>query len=409
MFDDKKLWKDRASSRVKDLGRYMRYIFNGHLVIVLLFLIGTAAFYYQEWIKTLPQGFPSETIIAIFIGIFLTYSPVYNFLLDADKVFIIPLEDRLKGYFLRSGIASFVFQGYLLLMVSAVLMPMYAHTSTSGFRLFIPFLIVLLALKGWNIMTSWRLQYFVQNSVHRWDFVVRYFINAVFTFLLFKQADIWFILILVVVMAFYFYFFYGRTKKMGLKWDLLIDQEEKRMASFYRLANLFTDVPKLKDTVKRRKWLDVFLARISFTQEQTYLYLYSRSFLRSSDYLGLFIRLTVIGTIAIYFISFGLGQILLSVLFLYLTGFQLLPLWNHHQNKLWVDLYPVAEKYKTGAFHFLLMIILSLQAVIFALFILLKGEMFNSFGVIFLGLVFNYLFVYLYSQKRLIRPKNSFD
>ena len=44
---------------------------------------------------------------------------------------------------------------------------------------------------------------------------------------------------------------------MGLKWDLLIAQEEKRMASFYRLANLFTDVPKLKDTVKRRKWLDI--------------------------------------------------------------------------------------------------------------------------------------------------------
>lgn len=126
MFDEKKLWKDRASGRMKDLGRYLRYIFNGHLVVVLLFLIGTASFYYQKWIESLSEGFPAELIIAILIGSLLTYSPVSNFLLEADQVFILPLEDKLRGYFLRSGGASLVFQGYLLLMVLAVLMPMYA-------------------------------------------------------------------------------------------------------------------------------------------------------------------------------------------------------------------------------------------------------------------------------------------
>ena len=44
MFDDKKLWKDRAGRRAKDLGSYLRYIFNRHLVIVLLFLIGQRHF-----------------------------------------------------------------------------------------------------------------------------------------------------------------------------------------------------------------------------------------------------------------------------------------------------------------------------------------------------------------------------
>jgi ABC-2 type transport system permease protein len=401
MFDDKKLWKDRAGGRVRDLGRYLRYIFNGHLVIVLLFLIGTGAFYYQQWVEKLSSNFPAEIIIAVVIGLFLTYSPVYNFLLEADKVYILPLEDKLKGYFFRSGIASFVFQGYIFLMVLAVLMPMYAHVDSSGFQLFLPYLVVLLALKGWNLATSWRIHYFVQNSVHRWDMVVRYFINAVYTFLLFKHANVFILLILIVVMAFYYRFFYVRTKKMGLKWDLLIDQEEKRMASFYRLANMFTDVPNLKDTVKRRKWLDWLISNIPFSQNKTYLYLYSRAFLRSSDYLGLFIRLTVIGSVAIYFISFGLGQLLLSILFLYLTGFQLLPLWNHHQNKLWVDLYPVAQKCKISSFHFLLMIILSTEAVTFALFIALKGEIMNSLFALILGFVFNYLFVYIYSEKRI--------
>jgi ABC-2 type transport system permease protein len=401
MFDEKKLWKDRAVHRLKEFGVYLRYILNGHLVVVLLFLIGTAAFYYQEWIRTLSPDFPAEIIIALIIGLFLTHSPVYTFLLEADQVFLIPLETRLKGYFSRSGLISLVFQGYILLLVLAVLMPIYAHVSANGFQSFFIFLLVLLAIKAWNLAVNWRIHYFVQQSVFIWDMFVRYFINVIFTFLLFNNANILFLLLVVFILAFYYRSFYVRTKKMGLKWDLLIAQEEKRMASFYRLANLFTDVPKLKDTVKRRKWLDILMKSISFSQNRTYHYLFARTFLRSSDYLGLFIRLTVIGAAALYFISFGWGQIIFSLLFIYLTGFQLLPLWNHHQNKLWIDLYPVSHKHKMAAFQSILKIILFIQSILFALIVLIKGDWLFSLIVLFSGLLFSYLFVNVYSKKRL--------
>ncbi|MFB3169110.1 ABC transporter permease [Neobacillus sp. 179-C4.2 HS] len=401
MFDDKKLWKDRSVHRLKEFGVYLRYILNGHLVVVLLFLVGTAAFYYQNWISSLSREFPAEIIIAVILGIFLTHSPVYTFLLEADQVFLIPLEARLRSYFLRSGMLSLVFQGYILLMIFALVMPMYAHVSENGFQSFFIFLIILLVIKGWNIAVNWKIHYYVQPSVYTWDMIVRYFINVLFTFLLFKNAHILFLVLFAFIMASYYRSFYVRTKKMGLKWDLLIAQEEKRMASFYRLANLFTDVPKLKDTVKRRKWLDWLINRISFSQDKTFDYLYARTFLRSSDYLGLFIRLTVIGGFALYFISFGAGQIVLSLLFIYLTGFQLLPLWNHHQNKLWIDLYPVTHDQKTTAFHSLLMRILFIQSFIFTIIILFKGEWIFSLIILLSGLLFSFLFVNVYSKKRL--------
>jgi ABC-2 type transport system permease protein len=401
MFDEKKLWKERALHRLKEFGVYLRYILNGHLMVVLLFLIGTAAFYYQNWISTLSPNFPAEIIIAVILGVFLTHSPVYTFLLEADQVFLIPLETRLKGYFLRSGMVSLIFQGYILLMVLALLMPIYAHVSINGFKSFFIFLLVLLIIKAWNIAVSWRIHYYVQPSVYIWDMFVRYFINVIFTFLLFSNANILFLLIFAFILAFYYQSFNVRTNKMGLKWDLLIAQEEKRLASFYRLANLFTDVPKLKDTVKRRKWLDIFIHSISFSQNNSYLYLFVRTFLRSSDYLGLFTRLTVIGAMALYFISFGVGQLVLSLLFIYLTGFQLLPLWNHHQNKLWIDLYPVSEKYKRVAFHTILRNILFIQTSIFALVIMMKGEWMFTGIILLIGLLFSYLFVHFYSKKRL--------
>lgn len=401
MFDEKKLWKDRSAHRLKEFGVYLRYILNGHLVVVLLFLIGSAAFYYQNWISSLSHDFPAEIIIAVILGVFLTLSPVYTFLLEADQVFLIPLETRLRGYFLRSGLLSLVFQGYILLMVLAVVMPMYAHVSANGFQSFFIFLLILLVIKGWNLAVNWKIHYYVQPSVYTWDMIVRYFINVLYTFLLFNNAPILFLLILAFIMAFYYHSFYVRTKKMGLKWDLLIAQEEKRMASFYRLANLFTDVPKLKDSIKRRKWLDWLINRISFSQDKTYDYLFARTFLRSSDYLGLFIRLTVIGGFALYFISFGTGQILLSLLFIYLTGFQLLPLWNHHQNKLWIDLYPVSQNHKKVAFYSILQRILFIQTFLFTIIILIKGEWIFSLVVLISGLLFSFLFVNVYSKKRL--------
>lgn len=401
MFDEKKLWKDRSAHRLKEFGVYLRYILNGHLVVVLLFLIGSAAFYYQNWISSLSHDFPAEIIIAVILGVFLTLSPVYTFLLEADQVFLIPLETRLRGYFLRSGLLSLVFQGYILLMVLAVVMPMYAHVSVNGFQSFFIFLLILLVIKGWNLAVNWKIHYYVQPSVYTWDMIVRYFINVLFTFLLFNNAPILFLLVLAFIMAFYYHSFYFRAKKMGLKWDLLIAQEEKRMASFYRLANLFTDVPKLKDSIKRRKWLDWLINRISFSQDKTYDYLFARTFLRSSDYLGLFIRLTVIGGFALYFISFGAGQILLSLLFIYLTGFQLLPLWNHHQNKLWIDLYPVSQNHKKAAFYSILQRILFVQSFLFTIIILIKGEWMFSLVVLISGLLFSFLFVNVYSKKRL--------
>lgn len=401
MFDEKKLWKDRAVHRLKELGVYLRYIFNGHLVIVLLFLLGTAAFYYQNWISTLSTEFPAELVIAVIIGLLLTYSPVYTFLLEADQVFLLPLEKRLQGYFFRSGIISLIFQGYILLMVLAALMPMYARVSENGFRSFFIFLFLLVALKAWNLAVNWRIQYFVDTSVSLWDMVVRFGLNTAFAFLLFQQANLLFLLVIALILAAYYRYFYIKTKLLAIKWDLLIGQEERRMASFYRLANLFTDVPKLRDTVKRRKWLDFVINSIAFSQDKAYLYLFSRTFLRSSDYLGLFVRLTVIGAFALFFISYGLGQILLALLFLYLTGFQLLPLWNHHQNKLWVDLYPVSSVHKTAAFHFLLMIILVIQTIIFFLIISFKGEWMISLFVLLAGILFSFLFVYVYSNNRL--------
>lgn len=401
MFDANKLWRERLGTASKEIGRYSRYIFNGHIVIVLVFLLGTAAFYYQEWVKTLSSDFPVALLMAIILSLVVTISPIFTFVVDPDKVFLLALEERLESYFNRSILLSFFIGLYLLVLFLGVLMPIYAQVTGSGFHHFLPFLVVLAGLKLLNLYIRWRVQYYVEESTQRLDTVIRFVVNGVFLYLLFNQAAIWLIGVVACLLLILFFTYYNQTKKKGLKWERLIQLEERRMMSFYRLANLFTDVPKLKDEVKRRRWLDWIPSSLPYQQDATFLHLFLQTFIRGGDYLGLWIRLTVIGGIVLYFVTFGYGQILFVVLFLYLTGFQLLPLWNHHQNKLWIQLYPVKEITKKISFQKLLFVVLSIQSLLLSIPIILKGDLIISALALFAGVAFSYLFVYQYSHKKL--------
>jgi ABC-2 type transport system permease protein len=400
MFNVLKLWSDRSKHTSKELSRYLRYIFNGHLMIVLIFLIGSLTFYYQQWVKTLDESFPAAVIMAVILGVFLTYSPVYTFLLEADRVFLLPIESKLTKYFWRSGIVSFVLQAYILLMVLAAMMPMYVQVSGSTYRTFFYFVFLMLLLKIWNLATRWRIQYYVEKNVHRTDSFVRFCLNSVFLYLLFVLASKFLLIILFIIMLGLYYYFFQNSKKKGLKWEEIILLEQNRLTGFYRIANLFTDVPKFKDEVKRRKWLDWMARKIAFQQNNTQLYLLTRTFLRSGDYLGLVIRLTVIGGLVIYYWDFIYGQFLFLLLFLYLTGFQLLPLKNHHQNVLWIDLYPIDNEQQEKAFKKILRWVLLLQTSVFSLLFVLKGDWVLFIIGMGIGVVFSLVFVRYYSLKK---------
>lgn len=401
MFDPQHLWKERFTTFAKETGSYLRYIFNGHLVIVVLFLLGTAAFYYQEWIETLKPDFPAAWIIALFLAAVLTYSPIQTFLTEADKIFLLPLETRLHDYFRKSIVFSLSLQSYLLLLVLAVLMPLHVKIHGADFKSFFILLIALILIKWINILIRWNVQFFIEKNVKMTDSVIRFCINVVLLYFIFAGAQLYFAAVPAAVLILLYLYYQKQAKVKGLKWEQLIEDEERRMNAFYRLANMFTDVPKLRDRTKRRKWLDWLVNVIPYRQDLAFSHLYLRTFARSGDYFGLLVRLTVIGGGALYFLTYGPGQILLALLFMYLTGFQLLPLWNHHQNKLWVSLYPVPESARKKSFTSLLLGIMIFQASVFAGAVLIKGEWLSASIILASGIAFSLFFVYFYSQSKL--------
>lgn len=401
MIDANKLWKERFRLYVKDTSRYLKLIFNDHFKFVLLFAVGGGAFYYQNWLKSLPQTFPSEMIIAVIIGLVLMASSIQTFLKEADVVFLLPVETKLKSYFKRSIAYSYMIQSYVLILILAALGPLYFHKQGTSVAHFLVLSCIFLLVKGLNILIRWYVQYFADLKTSRIDQLVRLALNITFVYLLVSHANWVYSLLIGLLLILLLFYFYAVTKGKGLKWEYLIEIEAQRMMTFYRVANMFTDVPKFKERVKHRKWLNWVTNRLPFEQRSTFSYLYYRTFTRSSDYFGIYVRLLVIGGVLLYFLPLGYSKLAVLVLFIYLSGFQLVTLARHHSMKIWIDLYPISVETRRSSFTKMLFELLGVKCLLFILIIFLTGDFLLGFLAIGVGVLFTYYFVFFYIKNKL--------
>ncbi|MFJ7745644.1 ABC transporter permease [Peribacillus sp. NPDC097295] len=382
------LWKERYILYIQEMQKYLRYIFNGHLVFVMVLVLGGLAYYYSDWVKTLDGDFPAELIMAVVLGILVTRSPINTFLKEPDTVFLLPLETKLKSYFKNSLILSWFMQGFLLLIMLIVFIPMYAKVTGASGKDFGFILLALLVMKYLNLAMRWLVLKYQDVSVSLWDSLIRFVLNGVLLYFVCSKAHILYVLVTIILMLALYLYYRNATRSLVLKWDRLVELENKRMTAFYRIANMFTDVPHLKGKVARRKWLDGLLAFIPYGEKSTYNYLYARTLLRSNDYVGLCFRLTVIGSFILVVFTNIWAHLIVTFLFLFMTALQLLPVWKVHEWKVWVSLYPLPAKMREAAVIKFISYFLLFEALVFSLTLLVKGEWMSTIAVLALGFIF---------------------
>ncbi|MGD6965415.1 ABC transporter permease [Rossellomorea vietnamensis] len=395
------IWKKRVVEYNTELRKYLRYMFNDHLLFVLIFALGGGAFTYNQWVATLDGSFPAPLIMAVILGLILTWSPVYTFLREADAVFLLPLESRMKSFFQKGIWTSFISQSYILLLVLAAMMPMYVKVTGQEFQSFFLLLALLLGLKVWNLYVRWYTLKNQEREAHLVDYVIRFALNAVFLYMVLSDASMVLAAVVAIILLGYLFYFKLSVKEKSLKWDVLISLEEQRMLLFYRMANMFTDVPKLKGKVHRRRWLDGLLNTIKYQQKQTFTFLYARSLLRTSEYFGLYIRLSLIAMVILFFSDTLWLGIAIGLLFMYLTGFQLIPMYKRFDYKIWVSLYPAAQGIKKQSFQKVVLWSLIVQAILFSIALLVSGQWAGSALMLAAGLLFSFVFSFSYLIQRL--------
>ncbi|RKQ31284.1 ABC transporter permease [Oceanobacillus halophilus] len=403
MFDSHAFYKSRLSAHMKELGRYLRYILNGHMLIVIFFLLSTMAVYYQQWLTQLPENFPTALIIGGIFGLIASYSPVRTLLKEPDLVFIIVAEDRMGYYFRNTIIYSFVIQLYLIFLLAAALGPLYfaAYEDRPG-NIYLLSILVLLIIKVGNLLANWWMLKVRDKNIRNVDTLVRTFVNiAIFYFIV--RGDALFAGITTIIFVLLFLYDYTVSKKQtGVNWELLIEKDQHRMQAFYRFANMFADVPHLKARVRKRQWLVRLVTKgIPFENRNTFDYLFRITFVRSGDYIGMYLRLLVIGGIFIYLIPNMWIKVIFSILFIYLSTFQMMTLFHHHRTIMWLDLYPVESNDKKQSIIKILYQLSLIQTVIFAILFIVTQDYLGFLLALGGGVLFTVAFINGYVKAKL--------
>lgn len=403
MFDSHAFFKERFSAHLKETSRYLKYIFNGHMAIAILFFISALAYYYQQWLAGLPPNFPTAWIMGIALGLLVSYSPVRTLLKEPDLVFLIAAEHKMKAYFRDALVYSFIIQLYLILLLVAAFGPLYfaSYPERSG-SMYLITIAVILIFKVWNLLANWWMLKVREPGVRRVDTLARLVINcAVFYFLINGNM----MLASIATILFILVFLYDQSvsrKQAGIVWDLLVEKDQNRMQFFYRIANMFTDVPHLKNRTKRRHWLVSLVDRVPFQQKFTFDYLYRITFIRSGDYLGMYLRLIILGGIIIYFVPHSWMKIIFALLFLYMSSFQMMTLYQHHRTVVWLDLYPVKKQLRQQAVLKWLLMLGFIQTFIYAAVFMLFGDYTGSAITLVGGALFNFVFITGYVKRKLV-------
>ncbi|MFC9446133.1 ABC transporter permease [Bacillus cereus] len=396
------LWKERFRYFLKEVRTYSKYVFNDHLKFIFVFIIGAGAYYYQQWLQTLTSSFPTALVMAVLIGLVLTAGSIQTLLKEADLVYLLPVEEKLKPYFTKAFLFTFMIQLYIIAIVAATLAPLYFQQMKQTGAGYIWIVLAFVIVKAWNLFVAWEKSFLTDQSIQRADWFIRFILNGLFVYFLVERTSVLVIGGIVLLMVLYLAIMHQMVKGKPLNWEYLISEEGKKMMLLYRIANMFVDVPALKERVSRRKWLDFILSIIG--EKRTYLYLYTRTFLRSGNYFGLYVRLLALGGVILYFIPFLYGRFIVSFIFLYLIGYQLLTLWKHHRMKIWLDLYPVKVDEKKKDFLTLLNAILIIGSVIFTVIFALATKDFMMTGILLvISILFSIGFVYQYGAKRIER------
>ncbi|AKR08151.1 MULTISPECIES: ABC transporter permease EcsB [Bacillus cereus group] len=396
------LWKERFRHFLNEVRTYSKYVFNDHLKFIFVFIIGAGAYYYQQWLQTLTSSFPTALVMAVLIGLVLTAGSIQTLLKEADLVYLLPVEEKLKPYFTKAFLFTFMIQLYIIAIVAAALAPLYFQQMKQTGAGYIWIVLAFVIVKAWNLFVAWEKSFLTDQNIQRADWFIRFILNGLFVYFLVERTSVLFIGGIVLLMVLYLAIMHQMVKGKPLNWEYLISEEGKKMMLLYRIANMFVDVPALKERVSRRKWLDFILSIIG--EKRTYLYLYTRTFLRSGNYFGLYVRLLALGGVILYFIPFLYGRFIVSFIFLYLIGYQLLTLWKHHRMKIWLDLYPVKVDEKKKDFLTLLNAILIIGSVIFTVIFALATKDFMMTGILLVvSILFSIGFVYQYGAKRIER------
>ena len=391
------LWKKRLNLYLKRMIKYYRYVFNDHFVIALLFLLGGISYTYSNFIKSLnvDLSYPwAKPVVIIVLLVMLQFGKVGTLIDEPDKVFLLPQEKGMREYLMKAQKRAWVSNSVIQIVVWIVLLPFIYYGVHLNLVESIILLLSQVALKVAQVNLFFIRAFEAKYQASKYNLIFNYVVPLI-VYMLGLYVSIYFALGITVGLILYLK---SLPKNKIIQWNYLIDVEKLRLMRKYSFFNLFTDVPQIKKKAKRRKYLDWLIPKF----KNVYGYLFIRAIIRNGEYSGLYICLTVIEFIVLLFIPKFWLSLVIGMLFIYLIGFQMLPLYKYFDDNVFVHLYPLETNSKGKEFKSILLALLIINAFLatIAVYIAIQNILLSG-AFLALVLVESILFVYGYANLRL--------
>lgn len=382
-----KIWNQRLSQYQQKLLKYLRYVFNDHFVIALFFVFGAVCYGYFNFIDHYvhPLTLLDRFVAIIALMVILQIGKFATLLQKPDIVFLLPNDYRINNYLIKARHHS---------------MTMTALIQIGCGLITVPFLVRVLHFKwlDWavllisQVLFKWMQLLFEETGLfdQKWNSSQMQILKQGLPLIGIAAGIVlspWLSLGIAVIGWGSMFQLRKKASYHVFKWKDAIAAEDKRVMRIYKFFSLFTDVPEVHQKIKRRRYLDWLLPRIQQDSHQTYKYLYWRGFWRNSEYSGLFMRLTIIGILLMLFINLKWVSLLIGLLFIYLTSFQLIPLANQFYDIVFTHLYPVKLSQQLASFRKILGALTAVQAVIFTVALLIATHSLTAAAGLVMGAV----------------------
>lgn len=366
---------------------YSKYIFNSHLIMFLIIVLGAAMINYSKWIAIASQFELYSVFIAATLAFsyYLISTKVKTYIKEADAVFLLPLEKYYKNVGKKTIINTTVVHVIAFVIFYFSVKPITSIIGTVD-RIAICLLIMVILLN--NLLKYFQIIHYKELI---WVKILQFIVIFIQIISVFIVNTYILITDLVGIIALSYSTYYilknagnvrnaGDKEKFVVKWNEAAEYDKHRMESYFKFVNMFVDVPLSGVKVARRKYFDAILPKLTkdnFTKENSFKYYYYRVFLRQENTVFLALRLMLLAGLIIFSFKNPYVSAVAIISYSYLTIIQLVPLYKQMSNNIWHSILPVDESIKIGSFKKLLMVVMLTTTIMLAIFAIL----FSNFEV----------------------------
>lgn len=392
------LFSQRRQRHFMELLKYWRLVFNEHFVIALFFLFGALAYGYSQWLPQLNDHlWWSRWLLVLWFVLITQVGRLATLLKRPDPIFLLPQVRSISRYLKQATIYSMILGVLMVLTLSVIALPFALTTERlTTFDISLILITALITKVTW--LWTARKAISIRWGAQRSRTIAEYWINPLIVWLVtWLVGPIWGLLvsaILLVAMTTYY-------RNVAIDWRLAVRTEQDRMFSIYRFFNLFTDVPSVQGSVKRRKWA-TGLIKLLENDNHAWAYLYAHGFVRNTEVSGLVTRLTIVGMLVVFFIPVNWLNTVIALLFIYLVATQLMPFYEQYQNNVFTHIYPIDHEVRVKDFQRLLNRVIIIEMLLIVIASIGRDLNWQRLGLnLVLGIAESYLLTKFYFQRRI--------